>query len=95
MLQFEVLIGELLAVDGLPTGALDSSVWYDIKDVDRDSYIATSEVTTLQHELGNDTVELRSRVAKALLSGAKSTEILGGLRNNIVVEVEVDTTGLF
>ena len=58
------------------------------------AHVAAGEVTTLQHELGNDTMELRSSIAKALLSGAKSTEILSSLRNNIVVKIEVDTAGL-
>jgi len=73
----EVLIGELLAIDGLATGA-----------------IASSEVATLQHELRNDSVELAALVAEALLAGAESTEVLGGLGNYIVIEVEVDTSSL-
>jgi hypothetical protein len=54
--------------------------------------IATSEVTTLQHELRDDAVELAALVAEALLAGAESTEVLSGLRDYIVVEVEVDAT---
>lgn len=52
--------------------------------------IATSEVTTLQHELRDDAVELAALVAEALLAGAESTEILSGLGDYIVVEGEVD-----
>lgn len=57
-------------------------------------YVATGEVTTLEHELGNDAVERRASVAEALLAGAESTEVLSGLGDNIVEEVEVDATGL-
>lgn len=58
------------------------------------AYVATGEVTTLEHELGDDAVEGRSSIAEALLAGAESTEVLGGLGDNIVEEVEVDATGL-
>jgi len=52
--------------------------------------ISTSEVTTLQHELRDDTMEGGALVAESLLTGAESTEVLGGLGDYIVVEVEVD-----
>lgn len=53
MLELEVLVGELCAVDGLSA-----------------SSIATGEVTTLDHEALDDTVEGGALVAKAL--GANS-----------------------
>lgn len=58
------------------------------------TYITTGEVTALQHEGGNDTMELGPSVAEALLSGAEGTEVLRGSGNDVVVEVEIDTTGL-
>lgn len=54
------------------------------------SYVATGEVTTLEHELGDDTVELGAGVAEALLASAESAEVLSGLGDNVVVEGEVD-----
>jgi hypothetical protein len=42
--------------------------------------------------LRDDAVELAALVAEALLAGAESTEVLSGLRDYIVVEVEVDAT---
>jgi len=54
------------------------------------STVATSEVTTLKHELRDDTMELRACVAKALLTGAQSPEVLGGLWDYIIVKEEVD-----
>ena len=57
-------------------------------------YVATSEVTALKHELRNDAVECRASVSEALLAGAKSTEVLSGLWDYIIVEVEVDAAGL-
>ena len=38
-------------------------------------------------------MELGAGVAKALVAGAKGTEVLSGLGGNVVVKVEVDTTG--
>jgi hypothetical protein len=55
-----------------------------------DSYVATGEVTTLEHELRDDTVELGAGVAEALLASAESAEVLSGLGDNVVVEGEVD-----
>lgn len=77
MLQLEVLVGELLAVDGLAAGA-----------------IATGEVTTLKHELRDDTVEFGALVSKTLLASAESTEILSCLGDDVVEDLEVDATVL-
>jgi hypothetical protein len=62
VLQLEVLVGKLVAVDALAASA-----------------IALGEVTTLDHELLDDTVEVGALVAEALLAGSKGTEVLGGL----------------
>jgi len=77
VVDFEVLISELLTVDGLATSA-----------------VATGEVTALEHELGDDSVEGRASVSEALLASAESTEVLSGLWDYVIVEVEVDATGL-
>jgi hypothetical protein len=87
VLQVEVLVLELLAVDGLTTSALPIvSHWYRIAGGWDMTYVAAGEVTTLEHELGDDTVEGRAlvveglaRAAGALLSGAESAEVLSGL----------------
>lgn len=39
-------------------------------------------------------MEFGAAVAKALLASAKGTEVLSGLGRDIVVQIEVDTTGL-
>lgn len=77
VLQLEVLVGELLAVDGLATGA-----------------VAAGEVTTLKHEVRDDAVEGGALVAEALLAGAEGTEVLGGLGDDVVEQVEGDAAGL-
>lgn len=77
MLVDEVLIGELLTVDGAATGT-----------------VATGEVTTLEHELGNHTVEGRALVTLTLLGIAKLSEVPGSLGDLLVVEVEVDAASL-
>jgi len=80
VLQFEVLISKLGTIDGFTT-----------------STIATSEITTLKHELRDNTVERAALVAKrlarlasSLLTSAEATEVLSGLRDNIVVKLEDD-----
>lgn len=77
VLDLEVLIGKLLAVDGLATSA-----------------VTTGEVTTLKHELRDDTVEGRALVLQALIALAELQEVLGGLGDDVVVEVEVNHTRL-
>jgi uncharacterized small protein (DUF1192 family) len=76
VLELEVLIGELLAVDGATT-----------------STVATGEVTTLEHEAGDHTVESRALVTLALLSVAEFDEVLGSLGDNIRGDLEVDAAG--
>lgn len=58
------------------------------------AHIATGEVTALEHELGDDTVERRALVAEAVLASAELQEVTGGLGNDVVVELEVDATVL-
>jgi hypothetical protein len=74
VLLLEVLVGELLAVDGLATSA-----------------VATGEVTTLKHEVGDDAVEGGAGIAEAVLASAELAEVAGGLGNDVIVEVEDDT----
>lgn len=62
VLQLEVLIGELVAVDTLAASA-----------------VALGEVTALDHELLDNTVEAGALVAVALLAGSKGTEVLSSL----------------
>ena len=45
----------------------------------------TGEVTTLEHEVGDDTVERRALVAKAVLARGELTEVASGLGDLVVV----------
>lgn len=105
MLLLEVLIGELLAVDGATTGALSwgkfqlalvqqRRVWKPGKrrEIDSVTYVVVGEVTTLKHELGDDTVELGALVALACGVVTELSEVGGGLGDNVVVELEADAT---
>jgi len=83
VLQLEVLISELLAIDGLATSA-----------------VAASEITTLAHEIVDDTMERGAlemerlaRSAGALLAGAEASEILGGLGDDVGAEGHLNATG--
>lgn len=53
--------------------------------------VVSGEVTALQHELGDNSVEDGVGVAEALLTSAESSEVLGGLGDNVVVELELDS----
>jgi len=93
--ELEVLVGKLLAVDGLSTGTLQDvshCIFHLFVACDL-TYVAAGEVTTLKHELGNHTVELGVGVTEALLASAESTEVLDGLGDNLIEELEVDTAG--
>ena len=57
-----------------------------------ETYVTAGEITTLKHELGDDSVEGRTLVAEALLASAERAEVLSSLRNDLVEEVEVDAT---
>jgi chromosome condensin MukBEF MukE localization factor len=98
--DLEVLVGKLLAVDGLSTGALDKiSIFSTIAYEEGLTYVTTGEVTTLEHELGNDTVERRALVGQDLASVvceslAELSKVLGSSGDDIVVELEFDTTCL-
>lgn len=108
VLQGEVLIGELLTVDGATTGTLfrikklDEVQWYkaskqnpSTQELEMEATnVVAGEVTTLEHELGDDTVEAGSLVTLSLGELAKLTEVLGGLGDNIIEEVEGDATSL-
>ena len=54
--------------------------------------VTTGEVTTLQHEVGDDTVEGRALVAETVFTSGELTEVLRGPRDNIVEELEDDAT---
>merc|ERR1711879_467995 len=77
VLELEVLIGKLLAVDGLST-----------------STVVVSEVTSLEHELRDNTVEGRVGVAVAVLASAELSEVPGSLGDNAVLELEDNAAGL-
>jgi len=90
VLEVEVLIGELLAPDGATTGTLIllASLCQLSCLV---SYIATGEVTALEHELRNDAVEFAVAVRLSLgTTLADGAEVLRGLGDDIIKELEGD-----
>jgi hypothetical protein len=58
------------------------------------THVSASEVTTLEHEVGDDTVEAGALVSESLLSGAEGTEVLGGLGDLVLEEVHDDAAGV-
>jgi hypothetical protein len=75
-----VLDGEVLIVKLVTVDALAAST------------ITTGKVTSLTHEVSDNTVELRALVAKALLASAQSAEVLSTLRSDILVELHHNAT---
>lgn len=57
---------------------------YSLGAVDRlaAGAVASGEVTTLEHELGDDAVERGALVAEAVLASAELAEVLGRLGDN-------------
>lgn len=54
--------------------------------------IPIGEITTLQHKVGDYTVEGRPSVPKAVLVSSELAEIFGSLGNDIIKEPEDDAT---
>jgi len=54
--------------------------------------VSTSEITTLQHEVGNDPMEHASLVTEALLAGAQGTEVFRRLGHDVRPQFHDDTT---
>lgn len=69
--DFEVLVLELVAVDGFASVP-----------------VVVGDVTTLRHEPWDHSVENRVLVAEALFARAQRSEVLGGLWNGLVEQVE-------
>jgi len=55
--------------------------------------IVVGEISSLAHEPGDDAVETASGVSKSLLSGAQSTEVLGGFRDDVGAQFHDDAAG--
>jgi len=54
--------------------------------------VLVGEVTSLAHELGNDSVEWRSLVTDTFLTGAESSEVFTGLGDNVITKFHNDAT---
>lgn len=95
--ELEVLVGELVAVDGLAASAV---VVGELKGKERQHKTGygvvrkkVTHVTTLEHELGDHSVETRAGVTEAVLAGTEFTEVSGSLGDDIVEELESDSAG--
>lgn len=67
----DVLQGEVLILEFVAVNGFAAST------------VASSEISSLAHEVGDDAVEGGALEAKALLTGAEGTEILGRARHHI------------
>lgn len=55
------------------------------------TYIATSEITSLKHEVGDHTMELGALVSETFLASAKGAKVLYRFRADVIVQDEVDS----
>ena len=99
MLELEVLVGELVAVDYenpelvllfLCNWQSNTTQWALKRTRLPASAVSLGEVTALDHELLDDAVEGRSLVAEALLAGGEGAEVLGRLGDGLAVEAHDD-----
>ena len=88
MAHAEVLIGELVSIDGLTSITIEILVL-------RTSFSLYSDVSSLEHEARDDSVEdgvleaeIHSRSSLSLLSSAQASEILSCLRDNVVEQLK-------
>jgi len=54
--------------------------------------VLVGEVTSLAHELGNNSVEWRSFVPETFLTSAESSEVFTGLGDNVITKFHNDAT---
>jgi len=54
--------------------------------------ISAGEVTALDHEIGNNAMELTTLKAKSFLARAQGAEVLGGFRDNVGKERKLNAT---
>lgn len=54
------------------------------------SAVTLGEITALEHEVGDHTVERRSLVAKAVLASSEFTEVFASLGDDVIEELEND-----
>ncbi|QBM89948.1 hypothetical protein METSCH_E01850 [Metschnikowia aff. pulcherrima] len=73
-----VLLGKVLVGEFLAVDRLATST------------VVSGEITTLQHELRDHSVETRLGVAKAFLAGAQGSEVFCSLGDNLVEQLELD-----
>lgn len=85
VLQLEVLVGELGAVD-CQLLACNQLCSFGIHTRLSASAITLGEVSTLDHEVLDNTVEGRVLISEALLAGSQSSEVLDCFGDSLAVE---------
>lgn len=73
-----VLLGEVLILKLVAVNGLSTGT------------VVSGKVASLQHKVGNDSVEGGSGVSKAVLASTEGSEVLGGLGDHILVQLEGD-----
>lgn len=90
VLKLEVLVRELLAIDyeNLPSVIVKKPVTVIGRRRTRlaTGTITLGEITALDHELLDDTVESRALVTEAVCTGSQSSEVLSGLGDSLAIE---------
>jgi hypothetical protein len=90
--------GELLAIDRLATSTVTvrkvAALEHELKKKHSEMSIRMlgPHVRVKDTYAGDDTVERATRVAKPMLARRKLTEVLSGLRDDVVIELERNAT---
>lgn len=67
--------------------------WWGRDGRDRYTYIALGEITALEHELRNHTVEDRATVSEVVLAGAELPEVPSSAGNSVIEQLEDNLSG--
>lgn len=98
---------ELWAIGVLASISHGEQVWLGMFDLEvlilklsavdglASSAVVVGEISTLGHELIDDAMESWSLVSESLLSSAESSEVLSSLGDDVVKELESDSSGRF
>ena len=92
VLELEVLIFELVSIDYCASIHVLVAFFLRILTGFATSTIALCEITTLNHESLNDTVESRALISESFLSRGQSTKVLSSLWDGLAVKTDHNAT---
>ena len=92
VLELEVLVWELGAINYSSSAQTQRPISFGIHTRLSTSSITLGEITSLDHEILNDTVERRPFISKVLLSSRQRSEVLNSLGHSLAIQTHHNTT---